>query len=422
MVNSGSSPSAAGPSDPTQASVDALDQTAVELIGVRAAGEAIAGVGPRRFLHAGPPIDLADVPGPIEGALIGALLLEGEAATADEARRIIARGELEIGSAHDSGAASAMAGVVSPSTAVVVASAAGRTICSPLNEGLGTALRFGNFDSATLGRLKWMNEVGGPLLDKAVRASDPIDLAGLVAEGLRRGDECHNRNVATSALLMTRLAPGIAEAAKSGAEAAELFRFGAANKHFFLPFSIVTGKGLTSAAHGVDGSPIVTAMAGNGREFGIRVSGTGERWFTTASPLGDIRYFDGFTAADATPTMGDSMITETAGFGAFATIAAPAIASFIGGTAASGRELVEEMRTLCAGTSTRFLLPAEDHAGTPIGIDVRRVVRAGAGPLINNGVAHRDAGRGQVGAGVTRIPLDPFVAAARELDGELVTG
>ncbi len=408
--------------DRAQKSVEALDKTVVELRGVLPAGEVIDWLGPRRYLHAGPPLRLDEIPGPMEGALIGALLLEGEAQTTAEAERIVRSGEMEIISAHGKGAAAAMAGIVSPSMAVVVGAAAGRTICSPLNEGLGTALRFGNFDPPTLDRLKWLNSVAGPLLDAAIRTADPIDLAEIIAEGLRRGDECHNRNVATSALLMARLAPNVVEAAERSEDAARLFDFIANNKHFALPFSIVVGKGVTTAAHGIPGSPIVTAMAGNGRRFGIRVSGTGDRWFTAPSPLGEIRFFDGFTAADATPTMGDSMITETAGFGAFATSAAPAIASFVGGTAASGRAIVEEMRTICAGTSSRFLLPAEDHTGAPIGIDVRRVVDNRAAPVINNGVAHRDAGRGQVGAGLTRIPLAPFVEAVEALDRELIRG
>jgi hypothetical protein len=396
-------------------SLESLDTTPVVLTGVRAAGEVLAELSQRRYLHSGPPIDLHEIPGPMRGALIGALLFEGEAGDEREAARIIDAGEVELVPSHHAGSAGAMAGIVTPRMPGVVGAAGGHTVYSPLNEGLGQALRFGSYDESVLQRLRWMRDVAGPLLDAAVAAADEIELCNLVAEGLRRGDECHNRNVATSTLLISRLAPALVRGPGTPADTAALLEFAAGNRHFALPFSIVAAKGITLAAHGVEGSPIVTAMAGNGRRFGIRVSGTGDRWFLADAPLGNPRLFEGFTAEDATPTMGDSMITETAGWGAFAMTAAPAITSFIGGTAEGSRALVDEMRSLCAGTSTRFLIPGDEFRGTPIGIDVNRVAELGVAPVINNGMAHREAGRGQVGAGITRLPLEPFVEASRTL-------
>jgi hypothetical protein len=397
------------------ASVAALDSTAVVLRGVRPASAAIPELAPRHYLHSGPPIALDAIPGPMRGALIGALLFEGEAADEHEAARIIDAGEVVLTPSHHAGSAGAMAGIVTPRMPGVVGTAAGHTVFSPLNEGLGRALRFGSYDQGTLDRLAWMRDVAGPLLDAAIEAADEIELCDLVSEGLRRGDECHNRNVATSTLLLARLASTLVTGPGTPEQIAAVFDFAVGNRHFALPFSIVAAKGITVAAHGVEGSPIVTAMAGNGRHFGIRVSGTGDRWFLAPAPLGEPRLFDGFTREDATPTMGDSMITETAGWGAFAMTAAPAITSFIGGTAEGSRALVVEMRTLCAGTSGRFLIPGDGFRGTPIGIDVHRVRDAGVAPVINNGMAHRDAGRGQVGAGITRLPLEPFVEASTAL-------
>jgi hypothetical protein len=297
---------------------------------------------------------------------------------------------------------------------VIVAASGARRAFSPLNEGLGRALRFGSHDRGTLDRLEWLADVCAPALDRATRATKPIDLTEMVAEGLRRGDECHNRNVASSASLMGRIAPAIAEAGP-GAEAARILTYGFGNRHFFLPFSIATGKLLADAAHGVEGSPVVTAMCGNGRRLGIRVSGLGDEWLTAPAPLGDARFFDGYEPSDATPTMGDSFISEVAGWGALALAAAPAIVSFIGGDVESSRRLTAEMRRVCVAESARMLIPGEGFRGTPLGIDAELVARLGIAPVVNNGIAHRDAGVGQVGAGITRLPLEPFERAAKAL-------
>jgi hypothetical protein len=402
--------------DAARRSLQALDERVVELVGVRPAGEVVPWVGRRRYLHAGPPLDLDELPGPMRGALLGALVLEEEADSLGAADAIVAAGEVELAPCHDHRCVGAMAGIVTPRMPLAVVGSGSQRAFSPLNEGLGRALRFGSHDHATLDRLRWMSEVQGPVLDAAIAGGEPIDLTALVAEGLRRGDECHNRNVASTALLMGRLAPSIAELASAG-DAAAVLRHGFENRHFFLPFSIATAKLLADAAHGIAGSSIVTAMAGNGRRFGIRVSGTGDTWFTSPAPLGDARFFEGYTAAQATPTMGDSFITETAGWGAHALAAAPAIVSFVGGTVEEARAQVSRLRSICAAESTRMLLPAEEFRGTPLGIDVRRVAELEVAPVVNNGIAHADAGVGQVGAGITRLPLEPFAKAAEAIGG-----
>lgn len=398
-----------------QKSVAALDQTSVRLERVCAAKDVTTKVGPRQYLHAGPPIRLEDVPGPMRGALIGGLVFEGEAKDVAEAEQILDAGELTIIPCHDAGALGAMAGVITPSMPVVVARSGAHTTFSPLNEGIGGAVRYGSFDDETLARLRWMASDMAPVLDDAIQSSDPIDLVDLIAEGLRRGDECHNRLIATTAILITKLAPAFIGTAMHRETAAKVVAIMAGNGHFSLPFAISAAKGLTLAAADISDSPIVTTMSGNGREFGIRVSGLGDRWFLAPSPIGDPKLIPGGRMEDVNPTMGDSMISETAGFGAFAMSAAPAIMSFIGGTVEQGLRMVEEMRSICAGTSSRFLIPAEEHRGSPIGIDVHRVRETGIAPIINNGLSHRLPGRGRIGAGITRIPLEPFVAASRAL-------
>lgn len=393
-----------------------LDRTAPVVTRVCRAAEVIAGLGSRRYLHAGPPIAIGDIPGPMRGALIGALLFEGEAATPAEAVAILDAGEVTISPCHESGAVGAMAGIITPRMPGVFAEFGSRGAFSPLNEGIGGAVRYGSYDDATLAKLTFMADRAAPLLDRAVRSCKGIEMSPVMAEGLRRGDECHNRLVATSASLGLQLAPHIAS--EGGSEAAQVLQMIASNGHFALPFVIAAAKVIADSAAGVPRSPIVTAMAGNGKEFGIQVSGLGGRWFLAPSPVGEPKLLDGASISDVTATMGDSMITETIGLGAFALTAAPAISSFIGGTPESARGLVTEMRSICVCESSRFLVPYDGYRGSPVGIDVRLVARSGVAPVINNGLAHRLPGRGRVGAGLTRIPVEPFVLAADALRGQ----
>lgn len=393
-------------------SVEALNTTKVSLERVCPAREVTTKVGPRSFLHAGPPIALKDIPGPMRGAVIGGLLFEGEARDVAAAERIIDSGEIELTPCHDAGGLGPMAGIITPNMPVVVARSQDHTTFAPLNEGTDGAVRYGSYDDKTLARLHWMATDMAAILDEAVQAS-PIDLVDLVAEGLRRGDECHNRLVATTANLTVRFASSFIRSKHSEAERVAAFMAG--NGHFALPFAIAMAKALTLAAANIADSPVVTAMSANGREFGIRVSGTGDRWFVAPSPIGEPKLVPGARMEDITPTMGDSMISETAGFGAFAMTAAPAIMSFVGGTAEQARQFVEEMRAISAGTSTRFLIPVEEHRGSPVGIDVHKVRDTGIAPVINNGMAHRLPGQGRIGAGITRVPLEPFIAASEVL-------
>jgi hypothetical protein len=261
-----------------------------------------------------------------------------------------------------------------------------------------------------------MRDVAGPLLDRAIGAIGGIDLVAMQAEGLRRGDECHNRNVASTANMITVLAPTIASLPEPSEDRRAVLEYMAGNPHFFLSFSIVAGKAIADEAHETGDPGVVTAICANGVSMGIRVSGLGSRWFLTNAPIGEPKLFEGFTSEDACPAVGDSYITEVVGLGAFALASAPALTSFVGGLPSRSLALVNELRAVVRGTSSRFLVPFDDYRGTPLGIDVRLVEKTGITPLVNNGLAHRRPGIGQVGAGVTRLPSEPFVAACRALD------
>lgn len=395
------------------ATLERLDTAPATLAGVVPAREVVGGIGRRRYLHAGPPLDGAEIPGPMRGALLAALVFEGEVRSVADAAAVLDAGDVELASCNDAGGVGAMAGVVTPTMPVVVAESGSSVVAfSPINEGLGSAIRFGSTDDATIARLAWLRDTVAPLLDRAIRATSPLDLVELQAEGLRRGDECHNRNVASSAALLLALAPALVRCGGKTDDVADALAWAAGNRHFFLPFSMAAAKAVATRARGVPASPIVTGIAANGVRLGIQVSGCGERWFLTDAPRGRPRLFDGFMPADVQPTMGDSFVTETVGLGAFALSAAPAISGFLGTTLDEAHDVVAEMRTVTAGTSSRFLIPAEGHRGSPLGIDVRRVAAGGTGVAVNNGMAHRRAGVGQVGAGLTRLPVEPFAEAA----------
>jgi Protein of unknown function (DUF1116) len=392
-----------------------LDTAPARAVGVALAGEALPAVGPRRFLHAGPPLPEGPLVGPTRGAVLGALVLEDDARDLVEAAELLDAGEVSLASAHDNGAVGAMAGIISPHVPVLVVEGAdGHRVHAPINEGLGKALRFGSNDGAVLDRLRWLGQVATPVLDAAIDAVGGIDLAALQAEGLRRGDECHNRNVACTAALIAMLAPEIVRAAPDAETAAGLLAFMAGNPHTFLTFSMAAGKAIADAADRAGRAGLVTAIAANGVQVGIRVSGL-DGWQLAPAPRGRPKLFDGYTAADACPMLGDSFITETIGLGAFALVAAPAISSFIGASPAEAEQLVQRMGTITLAKSSRYLIPSHGYAGTPLGIDVELVARRGTAPVVNNGFAHRDPGVGQVGAGVTELPLQPFVEAADRL-------
>jgi hypothetical protein len=305
-----------------------------------------------------------------------------------------------------------MAGVTSASMAVYVVENVthGNMAFSNLNEGYGKVLRYGAYAPDVLQKLRWMNDVMGPVLAEAVATRDELDLRALLAEALHMGDEGHNRNKAGSLLFLKLLAPDVARVA--GPEvASEVLKFLGDNALSVLNPVMAACKAMADAAHGVEGSTIVTAMARNGTDFGIRVSGLGDDWFTSPAQVPDGLYFSGFSAADANADIGDSTITETAGIGGFAMAAAPAIVTFVSGTPKDAVNTTMEMYEITQADHLQFTIPALDFRGTPTGIDIRKVVELGITPRINTGIAHKDAGVGQVGAGLVRPPMDVFEAA-----------
>jgi hypothetical protein len=384
------------------------------LVDVLPAGEVIPGLGERTVLHAGPPIAWERMCGPLRGAIAGIAVWEGWASDLAAAEQLAASGGIAFHPNHRFGAVGPMTGLTTRGQAVLVVEnpAHGNRAFCTLNEGLGKVMRFGGNDAEVLARLRWMRDVLAPALSAALRHLGRIDLKGIVARGLTMGDEMHQRNVACSSLLLRQLAPALAATCADRAALAEVLGFIAGNDQFFLNLAMAMGKALTDPLGGIAGCSLVTAMSRNGTDFGIRVSGTGDDWFVAPVEMPQGLYFPGFSAADANPDLGDSAIVETVGLGAFAMAAAPAVAGFVGaGSAADALGYTRSMAQITVGENPEWAVPALDFAGVPTGIDVRKVVETGLAPVINTGIAHRQPGVGQVGAGIVRAPLACFEQA-----------
>jgi hypothetical protein len=387
------------------------------LIGMGIAREVIPGMHKRMILHAGPPIEWEHMCGPTRGAVMGALIYEGLAADEAEAQKLAASGEIEYSPCHHHHAVGPMAGVLSPSMPVFILenkTFGNRAYCTQ-NEGLGKVLRYGGMGHEVYTRLKWMETNLYPVLDRALQSlTNGIDIKSLIAQALHMGDECHNRNRAATSLFLRAIGPALARTNRDNEILAKVIEFIDRNDHFFLNLSMPAGKAMLEAAEGIAGSTIVTVMARNGTDFGIRLASMPERWFT--APAGRVQglYFPQYTEKDANPDIGDSTITETAGYGGMAMAAAPAITQFVGGTPQMAMENTLEMYEITFGEHTNLTIPALNFRGTPLGIDVRKVMETGILPRINTGIAHKDPGVGMVGAGILRAPekcfMDAFLA------------
>ncbi len=402
--------------------IEQANTTAVErimsarpmLTGVAPARDVIPGMKDNLLLHAGPPIEWARMSGPLRGAMIGAMLFEGLAKNEKEAITLAEKGKVEFEPCHHYRTVGPMAGVTSASMKVYVVENVehGNKSFSNLNEGYGKVLRYGAYSDDVLKKLRWMNDVLGTALADALAQSNGIDLRALISEALHMGDEGHNRNKAGSLIYLKLVAPLIAKVVKDSAVLSEVLQFLGDNALSVLNPVMAACKAMTDAAHGVEGSTIVTTMARNGTDFGIRVSGLGEQqWFTAPAEIPVGLFFSGFSQDDANPDIGDSAITETAGIGGFAMATAPAIVTFVGGTPKDAINATLEMYEITFGESKLFTMPALDFRGTPTGIDLRKVVELGITPRINTGIAHKNAGVGQVGAGLVRPPLAIFEKA-----------
>ena len=409
--------------------VEAANRLAIEkilqadpvLCGVARAGELIPALdADRLILHAGPPIEWPRMCGPLRGAICGAIVFEGWAPDLAKAQKLAESGGVRFAPNHHFGAVGPMTGLTTSSQPMLVVEnrAFGNRAFCTFNEGIGRVMRFGGNDATVLARLAWLRDEFAPFFREALDFANGIALVPLIARGLSMGDEMHQRNVACTSLLLRSLVSSIEKSNRGAASLEKAFSFIAGNDQFFLNIAMAMGKSMLDPVKGLAHSTLVTAMCRNGTDFGIRVAAAGERWFTAPVEMPKGLYFSGYSEADANPDIGDSAILEAVGLGAFAMAAAPAVAGFVGaGGFQDALGYTREMGRITASRNPKWTIPALDFAGTPLGIDVRRVVETGIAPAINTGIAHRQAGIGQVGAGVARAPLACFKSALSFLTG-----
>lgn len=383
------------------------------LVDIGIARDVVPGMHDRLILHAGPPVAWEDMSGPMRGAVIGGLIYEGLAASAAEAEKLAASGEISFDPCHHHSAVGPMAGVMTASMPVWIMrnEAFGTTAYCTLNEGLGKVLRYGANSQEVIDRLRWMADELAPILREALHAHGPLDMKNLIAQVLQMGDEGHNRNRAGTSLFIREMAPYLVRLDRPRETIAKVFEFLNSNDHFFLNLTMPAAKCTVDAAAGIEGSSFIYTMARNGTEFGIRISGLPDRWFTGPASVIDGLYLPGFTAADAARDIGDSVITETSGIGGFAMAAAPAIVKFVGGSPADAVNFTRQMYEITMAENTTYQIPAMDFRGTPTAIDVVKVVETGILPAINTGIAHKDPGVGMVGAGLVKPPETCFQEA-----------
>jgi hypothetical protein len=394
--------------------LDIFMNSEIKLIGMDIAKNVIPGMHSKLILHAGPPIEWERMCGPMKGAVIGALIYEGLAATEEDAVKLIDSGEIEFDPNHEHQAVGPMAGIISPNMPVFIMKNVtyGNLSFSNVNEGPGKALRFGAYGEDVIKRLHWMRESMYPVLKQAIEMSGGIDFRAIAIQALQMGDDNHNRHKASTSLFMRELTKYLIMVDSPKEEVYRVAEHIEKIDMFNVNLVMAMCKAISDAASNIEGSTIVTVMARNGVDFGIKVSGTGNQWFTAPANIPTGLYFPGYSEKDAARDIGDSAITETFGMGGFALAAAPAIVQFIGGTYQDGVNITNEMYEITAMENSNLKIPTMNFRGTPTGIDIVKVLKTGVLPTITTGMAHKDPGIGQVGAGIVKAPKDCFVKAA----------
>ena len=367
------------------------------------------------ILHAGPPIAYENMPDPVQGSCVGAVLFEEWAQTEEEARKLLESGEVKFIPCHHVNAVGPMGGITSPNMPVFVVEneTDGNKAYCTMNEGIGKVLRFGAYSEEVVNRLRWMRDVLGPTLGRVLRdMENGLALNPLIAKAVAMGDEFHQRNIAASLAFLKEVAPAITALDMNEKDKYDVIKFLSDTDQFFLNIMMATAKAVMDGARTIQEGTIVTAMCRNGYEFGIRIAGMGDTWFTGPVNTPQGLYFTGYDGEDACPDMGDSAITETFGVGGMAMIAAPAVTRFVGaGGYEDALRTSNEMAEITIDHNPNFIVPTWNFQGICLGIDARFVVEKGITPVINTGIAHKIAGYGQIGAGTVHPPIECFEKA-----------
>lgn len=396
---------------------DRLNAGEPMLVDVVYAKDAIEGMQKHWIGHAGPPLEWEDMCGPLQGAILGAIVYEGLAETLEEAKELVLNKKVEFKSNHSMGAVGPMTGMITYSMPLwkVENKTFGNVAYSTFNEGLGKVMRFGANGPDVIARLKWLEEVLAPALKNTLKESGPIALKVIMSKALAMGDEMHQRNNAATSLVIRDLLPHLVRAEQENKDLEKIVEFMSGNDQFFLNLAMAASKAIMDPVKNIPYSTVVTTMSRNGTNFGVKISALGEQWFEAPVNQPEGLFFPGYSQADANPDIGDSAIVEAIGIGGIAMGASPAVVRFVG--ASSIEEAIQysiDMQAISVGLSPTLILPTMNFQGTATGIDARKVVETGILPVINTGMAHKEPGVGQVGAGIVMASYGCFEKAIVE--------
>ena len=395
-----------------------LDTGSPRLTGVATTLDVVPQMTDRTILHSGPPLAWPEFCDPLRRSVRATVMAEGWARDRDEAEKLVASGRVTLDSANHHATVVPMATAIGPTAPVFVVGFDDYLAYSPINQGPGKTAWLGVDEKEAVERLVWLAQVAGPILSSAISSAGPIDVFAMASQGLHMGDDLHMRTQATGNLLLRHLFGDLVDT--SASHLTEFARFWTANHLFFLNIAMAAAKATTTWAAEVPDSSVVTAMARNGTTFGIRVAGAGDGWFIApAPPVQHAMYYSGFGPETSALDIGDSAVLELIGLGGPAAAGAPAVAAFVGGKMADAGAVTEQMSHISVGRSSRFTIPTLNYVGTPVGIDIRKVVDLQITPSINTGILHKTDGIGQVGAGVAVAPIDVFREALLALDARM---
>jgi hypothetical protein len=291
------------------------------LIGLFPAGDVLPGMTPTTILTSGPPLPFTEYVGGQRDAIIGAAQFEGLAASRDDAIAKLESGAISIAGAHDFGAVGSLAGVYTCSMPVfeVLNKANGnRGFCNFYEGTNPRRLNYGAYDLGVHERLLFVQNLVAPVLAAAIaRCEGGIPLRPIMQRALHMGDELHSRNTAAALLFLREIAPPmLALATEAGhqqheekcrqtggfstAAVSQALDAITADHYFFLRLSMAAAKATADSARGVSHSSVVTAMCFSCKEFGIRVSGLGDEWFTGPHADVEAELFGDHTADEIT--------------------------------------------------------------------------------------------------------------------------
>jgi hypothetical protein len=366
------------------------------------------------ILTSGPALEWKQYTGGQRAAVIGGALFEGLAGTAEEVDAKVLAGEIKVEPCQQYACIGSLAGVYTASMPVLVvenADAGTRAYCTLFEGASPHRLNYGVYNDTVRENLLFLQDVIAPALDRAVVQAGGIQLRTIMRRALHLGDELHSRNTASTLLFCRELFPALLDlASASPTEVRQVLDYLGAGDYFFLRLSMAASKAAADAAHGVNASSVVTSMAFNCREFGIRVSGLGDEWYRGPLPdASDIRLFEGHSADEVEFMGGESTINETVGLGGFAQAAAFPLQRYQGGSPESMVLANLKMYEITVAEHPEYGIPYLGFRGVPVGIDIERVVATGITPCLDIGIAGR--GGGQIGAGSFRAPLQCFESA-----------